>query len=455
MASSREPILVACPPGPVRDEVLAAIAAGGATSRVASTVAEALAALSTFPHAIVVASLDLPEGGALALLAERRRSGETEIVVVASEPDVPRAVEAMRAGASDFLVLPIDLAALELSLEKAALNAVVADRVPQAPMLDERLLLGSSRAMQEVRALVARVAPTTANVLVRGESGTGKEMVARALHEASPRKAGPLVKLNCGALPDSLLESELFGYERGAFTGAVTAKPGRIELAHGGTLLLDEIGDITPAMQVKLLRVVQHHEVERLGGRTTIHVDVRFVAATHRPLEAMIERGEFREDLFYRLNVVPIWLPPLRARREDIAVLAEHFCSELSVRYAKRALLSPDAIALLRRERWQGNVRQLQNVVERLVVLAEGAEIGADDVQRQLAPQHDFTTQAPSVRVAEGERPSDLDAARASAEREAVVDALRRASGNRTVAARLLGISRRTLYNKLDELGVD
>ncbi|HEX7603284.1 MAG TPA: sigma-54 dependent transcriptional regulator, partial [Polyangiaceae bacterium] len=293
-------------------------------------------------------------------------------------------------------------------------------------------------------------APGTATVLVLGESGTGKELVARALHEGSPRRGKPFVKLNCAALPDALLESELFGYEKGAFTGAVVRKPGRVELADGGTLFLDEIGDITPHMQVKLLRVLQEREFERLGGTVTVKVDVRFIAATHRDLPDLVAKGQFREDLYYRLNVVPIQLPPLRARPEDIAPLALRFTALHAKSNGKRISLGASAIARLEREAWPGNVRQLQNIIERLVVLSDGPTIEARDVERQLGPRP--TT--PPVAAKEPDKGASLEAAVSETEREAIRNALAHADGNRTVAARILGVSRRALYYKLEEHGI-
>jgi two-component system response regulator AtoC len=318
-------------------------------------------------------------------------------------------------------------------------------------------LIVASRAMQEVRTLVGKAARGTATVLIRGESGTGKEVAARSIHELSSRRAMPFVKIQCASFPDSLLESELFGYEKGAFTGATARKPGRIEIAHGGTLFLDEIGDITPAMQVKLLRVLQDRDFERLGGTDTIHVDVRFVAATHRDLDAMVRSGEFRADLFYRLAVVPLWLPPLRTRRDDIEPLAVHFCEVASTLNARPSLrITGEALKLLRRQRWPGNVRELQNFVERLVVLSDSDTIDVADVVREQALQPTFLTQPTSdasvtaPRLAGG----SLEKERREAERRALASALERAKGNRTLAARVLGVSRRTLYNMLDEHGV-
>jgi DNA-binding NtrC family response regulator len=290
-------------------------------------------------------------------------------------------------------------------------------------------------------------------VLVRGETGTGKELVARAIHEQSARAKGPFVRLNCAALPDALLESELFGYEKGAFTGAANRKPGRVELASGGTLFLDEIGDVPLATQVKLLRVLQEREIERLGGSETIAVDVRFVAATHQKLEALVARGAFREDLFYRLNVIPLDVPPLRERREDIPALVAHFSrSAAEVNAHKAVSFAPDAVELLAQQPWPGNVRQLENMVERLVVLSDTANVTRAAVEREIERE---AARERSARGSGDASSSGLDAQRREAEREAILDALTRAGNNRSLAARLLGVSRRTLYNKLEEMGIE
>jgi transcriptional regulator with PAS, ATPase and Fis domain len=302
--------------------------------------------------------------------------------------------------------------------------------------------------MRDVLAMIRKVAAGTSTVLVRGETGTGKELVARLLHDASPRKDEPYVRVHCAALPETLLEAELFGYEKGAFTGATQRKPGRVELAHKGTLFLDEIGDISPAVQVKLLRVLQEREFERVGGTQTIRVDVRFVAATHRDLEAMVARGELREDLFYRLNVVPITIPPLRAREGDAARLAAHFAADFAKTCGRPDVrFDEDAIAQLASLPWPGNVRQLQNFVERLVVLADGSRVTRRDIDREL--RGDPKSSPPPA----GDL--SLDAKRREGERAALVRALAQTDNNRTRAARLLEVSRRTLYNKLREHGLE
>jgi transcriptional regulator with PAS, ATPase and Fis domain len=307
--------------------------------------------------------------------------------------------------------------------------------------------------MKDCIARLEKAAPTLATVLLRGESGTGKEVAARTVHAWSNRSQGPFVAVHCGALPDNLLESELFGYEKGAFTGATQRKPGRVELAHGGTLFLDEIGDISAAVQVKLLRLLQEKEFQRLGGTAPEKADVRFVAATHRDLEAMVAAGEFREDLFYRLNVVPVWMPPLRERGEDVAMLARRFVADLAVANGRPGLaLEPGAIEALSAHPWPGNVRELQNLLERLVVFAEGDAIRRADVEAELGRGSRGASTPPTAPVAGS---TSLGDQRAEAEKAAIRDALARAKGNRTQAARLLGISRRTLYNKLGELGIE
>ena len=425
----------------------------GIGTRVVRSGEEALRAIEERHFDAILSDVKMPGMDGMELLTRLlQRRPEMPVILLTAHGTVPLAVEAMKRGASDFLLKPFDREEILFVIGKALVAAEGAAAAPPAQPFDE--MLGDSTAMREVRALIERAARGTATILVRGESGTGKELVARAIHEASPRREGPLVKIHCAALPETLLESELFGYEKGAFTGAANSKPGRIELADGGTLFLDEIGDISPAMQVKLLRVLQQREFERLGGRQTLRVDVRFVAATHRPLEEMMARGEFREDFFYRLNVIPLWLPPLRARGEDVAQLSRRFCAtHARVNGREGAVLDEDAVALLARQSWPGNVRQLENFIERLVVLADHPQIGSADVQAELERQGGGTPVG--ARVAEdGGGPVTLGERRRQSEAEALVTALKQAGDNRTLAARLLGISRRTLYTKLEEHGL-
>jgi two-component system, NtrC family, response regulator AtoC len=441
----------------------ALLAQAGLTVHTTKNGAEALAVLEQKPIDVVVSDVRMPGMSGLELLAEVTRAyADVPVVLITAHGTVPMAVEAMKAGAADFILKPFDREEILFTIRKALLRAQgEAERSP----LKTSVFVGRSAAMAEVEALLTRAAAGgTATVLLRGESGTGKELAAKMVHDASPRRTGPFVKLHCAALPETLLESELFGYEKGAFTGAATRKPGRVELANGGTLFLDEIGDITPHVQVKLLRLLQEREFERLGGTQTLKVDVRFVAATHRPLEEMVKKGEFREDLFYRLNVVPVWLPPLRARPEDTEPLARHFLDVHAKANGRQPFtLAPDALQALQAQPWPGNVRQLQNFMERLVVLSDGPTITGEDVARELsrqpglmptaaqtAPLSPLAATAPSS----GSEPKTLDSQRRDTERQALLDALKRAGDNRTLAARLLGISRRTLYNKLEEHGL-
>jgi two-component system response regulator AtoC len=440
----------------------ALLAQAGLTVHTAASGQEALAVLGRKPIDVVVSDVRMPGMSGMELLAEVSRSWpDVPVILLTAHGTVPLAVEAMKAGAADFALKPFDREEILFSIRKALLRAQQ-EGAARAPLKEASAFVGHSAAMAEVQALLTRAAAGTATVLLRGESGTGKELAAKALHDASPRRKGPFVKLHCAALPDTLLESELFGYEKGAFTGAATRKPGRVELAHGGTLFLDEIGDVTPQVQVKLLRLLQEREFERLGGTQTLKVDVRFVAATHRNLEELVRKGELREDLFYRLNVVPVWLPPLRARPEDIEPLALHFL-EVHARANGRPpfTLSPEALAVLQAQPWPGNVRQLQNFIERLVVLSDGPSLTGEGVSRELARQPGLEPASPAASAAgllaspaAGGEARTLEAQRKEMERQALVDALERAGDNRTLAARLLGISRRTLYNKLEEYGL-
>lgn len=416
----------------------------------ASSALDGLTALDRMGSDIsaVITDLRMPDMDGMSLLeAIGHRHPGMPVVMLTAHGSVPLAVDAMKRGASDFVLKPFDRDELLFTVRKAL--AQRGGGVSAASSGKLCPLVGESPPMRELRELIARVSPGGSTVLLRGETGTGKELAARALHDQSPRRAGPFVRVHCGALPDNLLESELFGHEPGAFTGAVRRKPGRVELAQGGTLFLDEIGDVTPAVQVKLLHLLQEREFNRLGGTQTLHADVRFVAATHRDLESMVAAGEFREDLFYRLNVVPIWLPPLRARPGDAALLARRFALEVAEAQNKSVMVEPAALEVVGGARWPGNVRQLKNFIERLVVLSEGATIHRRDVELELERLPCFGELGdPSP------APSPLEKQRRQAEKHAVEVALRQASGNRSQAARILGISRRTLYKKLRQQGI-
>jgi DNA-binding NtrC family response regulator len=344
-------------------------------------------------------------------------------------------------GAAGYVRKPFDRDEIVFEVRRALdrLQALGAVEVSESP----GEMVGQSPPMKDIYAMVARVAPTSSTVLIRGESGTGKELVARAVHDQSKRKGKPFIKVICAALPDTLIESELFGYEKGAFTGAAASKPGRFELAEGGTIFLDEIGDLAPQIQVKLLRVLQDRQFERLGGTQTLRADVRVLAATHRDLEALVREGKFREDLFYRINVVPLRMPALRERPADIPLLTEHFLKKFRQEHGKPSVkFDGRAVEILAGHTWPGNVRELQNVVERLVVLNQSGLILEQDVRPCLAPN---LTGVPNS------GPVALGASVAGAERSAIESALKAAGGNRTHAAKALGISRRTLHNKLNE----
>jgi two-component system response regulator AtoC len=418
----------------------------------------ALKALERAPADVVLTDVRMPGMGGMSLLGKVvERWPDVPVVVLTAHATVPLAVEAMRAGAADFLLKPFDREQIVFVVRKVMLEAAHTAE-PATP--SSAGVVSESPAAREALALIARAAKSSATVLIRGESGTGKELAARAVHQGSPRSAGPFVVLHCAALPETLLESELFGYEKGAFTGAACRKPGRIELADGGTLFLDEIGDISLQTQVKLLRVLQERSFERLGGTQTVKVDVRFVAATHRDLDAMVREGTFREDLYYRLSVVPIHLPPLRARPEDLGPLTETFVRGFGASNGKESMtIEPAAVARLRAEAWPGNVRQLQNFVERLVVLTDGTRITLAEVERELTRSQAVGRTAMATAVSSGgpagaASAGTLEDRRRHAERQALEEALQKVQGNRTMAARILGVSRRTLYNMLASHGI-
>ncbi len=403
----------------------------------------------------------LPDGEGTDLLrAVKLRPQRSLVVFITGFGSVESAVDCMRNGAFDYLIKPFSSDQIEITLQKAE-DFTQLLKVNRLLNQDDEgtgtELLGPSAVMENLRALLRRVGRTDATVLIQGESGTGKELVARALYKESPRSSAPFIKLNCAAITESLIESEFFGHEKGAFTGALAKREGRFELAHGGTLLLDEISEISPSVQAKLLRVLQEREFERVGGTRTIKVNVRVIATTNRQLEQSVERKEFRQDLFFRLNVVPIHVPPLREHREDVAFLANHFMQRFARKHGVRVKgLSDDCLRALDQHAWPGNVRELQNVIERAVILC-------DDSAR-LEPEHCYlTVPARPVPVAE---PTSLavNAAAPAAdndhpvtlhelEKQHIFTTLKACHNNRTQAARVLDISVRTLRNKLHEYG--
>jgi DNA-binding NtrC family response regulator len=400
---------------------------------------------------LILTDLRLPGMDGLELLATlRNQNSHAPVIVMTAFGTVETAVQAMKSGAADFLLKPFSLDHLMTVVDKALEVRALRD---ENKKLREELgvryelhnMIGRSAGMQDVFATVARVAPTRATVLIAGESGVGKDMIARAIHFHSPRRSKPFVKINCTALPENLMESELFGYEKGAFTGAVTSKPGKFEQADTGTVFLDEIGDVPAAVQVKLLRVLQERELERLGSNKTRHIDVRVIAATNADLRVALENGTFREDLYYRLNVLPINMPSLRQRKEDIPYLAEHFVRKLSGDMGRNCSISDAAMQKLVSYEWPGNVRELENVIERSLVLCSGSQLSADDIKldsmRSRPPQD-------AGFLPEG---MNLD----QYEQSIIREALRRANGNKSQAARLLGITRNALRYRLSQMGLD
>jgi two-component system response regulator AtoC len=448
MTSSSRPMVLLVDDDPAIGTVLTALLEQeGIASRHVSSGDHALAALEAEPFDLVLTDLKMPNMDGMRLLEiVKQRWPNQQVIILSAHGTIPLAVRAMQLGASDFLLKPFDADEVTFVARKAlALGARGRDETPPPPAS------AHSPVMQEIEEMISRAARSSATVLVLGESGTGKERVARAIHSASDRRDNAFIAIHCAALPEALLESELFGHEKGAFTGAIARKPGRVELADGGTLFLDEVGDIPMSMQVKLLRLLQERQFERLGSTRTIDVDVRIVAATHRDLASMIESGAFREDFYYRLSVVPIHLPPLRERPGEAERLAEQiFAAQRRANQKPNFTLDPAAVGLLGAQRWPGNVRQLQNFIERLIVLSDGPEIGVADVGRELAREASWHAARSPHAVHAGDLKQIASQSR-RAERDALEHALKSAGNNRTLAARLLGISRRTLYNKLEE----
>jgi two-component system NtrC family response regulator len=377
---------------------------------------------------------------------------EIPFILMTAYGTVETAVQAMKDGAADYLTKPLDLEELLVRVDRVTEQAHLKSEVRelQRQLVERHRLegiIGESGRMQEVLALVTRVAPSDATVLIRGESGIGKELIARAIHFNSRRAAGPLVSLNCAALPEQLLESELFGHERGAFTGAVVQRKGRFEQADGGTIFLDEIGDLSPTLQVKLLRVLQERAFERVGGNKTLSVDVRVLAATHRDLEQAMRDGTFREDLYYRLNVVTIQIPPLRERREDIPLLLEHFLGKFAAKNRRDVTgLTAAARDAFLKYGYPGNIRELENLVERAALLCRGRVIDLEDLPAAVRPGERSTDQPESQRL-----PDILG----HIERQTIREALERYGGVQTQAAVALGISERVLRYKMKKYGLE
>jgi two-component system response regulator PilR (NtrC family) len=411
------------------------------------------------PYSVVVTDLSMPDGSGLDVLQEAKaRSAGTEVILVTGHGTVQAAIDAMRRGAYDFLTKPVNttelLALVQKAVEKSALvleNAALRAQITKTQAADDGL--GPSLAMRKVAELVKKVGPSKTTVLVTGESGTGKERVARALHDASERRDKPFVVVNCGAIPEGLMESELFGHEKGAYTGAATRSLGLIRQADGGTLVLDEVGELPLGLQVKLLRVLQERKVRGVGEANESSVDVRVIAATNRNLEEAVRSNTFRQDLYYRLNVIRLELLPLRERPEDILEFAQTFLELWASDQGKQLRgFSPDALRALASYTYPGNVRELQNIVERAVTLSSGPVIGLGDLPSQLSGSASLPT---SDLLCLPEDGCDIDALLGEAERRLLLQALDRSGGTRTAAAKLLGLSLRSFRYRLQKHAMD
>jgi DNA-binding NtrC family response regulator len=438
------------------------LADAGYTTRTASTAEAGLKVVSNEKIDLVLSDVKLPGMNGLEFLqAVKRTNAAIPVVMMTAYGTVESAVEAMKEGASDYVLKPFSIEEIKLIIRKELeVKRLHEENRQLREALGHRYefhnIVAKSPAMQEVLATVMQVAPTNATVLLGGESGVGKDMIARAIHQHSRRVNGPFIKINCTAIPENLLESELFGYEKGAFTGASTAKPGKFELADKGTIFLDEIGDMPGALQAKLLRVLQEREFERLGGTKTIKVDVRVVAATNQDLRAALEQGTFREDLYYRLNVVPISIPPLREHKEDIPYLVDHFIARFAESSGKQIEgITAAAMKVLVDFHWPGNVRELENIIERAVVMSTGPKIDVGDIRLDIASPGSDRVDL-STATADGSLLSLLPQGMTLEQLEdrLVKEALQRAGGNKSQAARLLGLTRNALRYRLSKLGV-
>jgi len=421
----------------------------------------AIAALKSKPADIIISDYRLPGMDGLALLEKvKSLQPSCEVIVITAFGSVDLAVQAMQKGAADFITKPFSPDELAVKLDRLAerqrqrreLESLQEQnlylRQQEESQFNFGEIIGPSAPMQKVFRMLQKVTPTDSSVIIYGESGTGKELVGRAIHKNSHRANGSFIRVNCGALAETLLESELFGHEKGAFTGAIKRKLGRFELAHRGTIFLDEIGDISPALQIKLLRVLQEKEFERVGGEETVSIDVRVIAATHRNLKEEVAAGRFREDLYYRLHIVPIHLPPLRQRLEDLPVLVNHFLQRLGHELRKLNLkIEPPVLEMMKNYHWPGNVRELENVLERAAVLCEGERITITDLPL-LVKDRSAVFHLPNENL-------DLNQTLEEVERALIERAMSRAHGVKAEAARLLGIKATTLLYKLEKLGIE
>lgn len=445
----REMVMVVDDEAGVRSSLSGFLKDNGYRWSAVSSVAEALKELEEKHINLALVDVWLPGEDGISLLQEiKSKWPDTAVIVMSGNATVDLAVKATKLGAYDFLEKPIDPDKLLITMHRALEMERLKDETSRLREEGLTPILGESPSMKKLLEEVARVAPSAAKVLIIGENGTGKELLARAIHEASPRRSGPYVKLNCAAIPKDLVESELFGHEKGAFTGAAALKKGKLELAHGGTLFLDEVGDMSLDTQAKFLRAIETGELERVGGTKTIAFDTRIIAATNKDLTKLIEKEEFREDLYYRLNVVPLRVPPLREREGDIDLLASHFLRALSAENGRpEKKMDEEAVKLLASYRWPGNVRELRNFVERVVIMVEKDNLGRNDL---LALDPGLGTETDKDPTGKGVLKSRLE----DEEERSLREALERAGWNVSEAARQLGIDRASLHRKMKRYGI-
>ena len=425
--------------------------AEGYTTARAASIAEARSLLDASKFEVVLVDLNLPDGSGMNLLEDARNAGTSAVVLITGQASVASAVAALRTGVTDYLTKPVDFDRLRSILNEVARSSGLADeiRTLKDGLLESGRfgsLVGRSAPMRQIYGLIERVAPSSATVFLSGESGSGKELVAKTLHDLSRRRTAAFVAVNCGAISPTLMESELFGHERGSFTGADRRHRGVFERAHGGTLFLDEVTEMPLELQVKLLRVLETRSVTRTGGEAPIDVDVRIIAATNRQLDQVVAKGSLREDLFYRLKVFHIPVPPLRERAEDIELLGSYFLDMLAEKEGRRKQLSSEALDALRRYNWPGNVRELRNAIYTAYLLADGDDIDARALPPEIESGGETTFDRSSVQIPVG-------TTLAAAERRLILTTLARFDGNKAKTAEVLGVSLKTLYNRLHEYG--
>ena len=449
-------ILVVEDDNATRDTMIDLLSEAGYEVESARNGEEAIAMAREYSFDIVITDLKMPKGDGIQVLEQiKKLDNRTIVIICTGYGTVDTAVKAMKLGAYEYITKPIKIEEIKLVVQRALdYQRLKTENVLLQKQLKAKYkfknLIGDSEVMQQSFQFIEKIAATNSTVMICGESGTGKELVARAIHYNSDRRNEPMVPVNCGAIPEDLLESELFGYEKGAFTGALKTRIGRFELANGGTVFLDEIGDMSPALQVKILRVLQEHEFERLGGVKSIKVDIRVIAATHRDLEKAVKQGTFREDLYYRLNVIPFILPPLRERGSDIPLLTNHFIGKFNIEKKQNINgISPEALKCLTRYHWPGNVRELENLIERLVILKGEGVIEQEDLPEKILGA-EWSDAVPSMDIPDSG--ISFNTAVSEFERELILRALKKTNWIKNRAAKLLQLKRTTLVEKIKKI---